>query len=179
MVQALSVQVPAAQAMPLIVAAQAVASAAVNAANDHRRRRNGRISRRLIFSRRSTKLVGVRAFNRIDPFRTSSRASVLPSLVDSPRGEFCPASDPMSLTALETLNREFLEIRCRILDLAAMLDRLERTDDNVADDPRLKRVHEALDVLKKVREERAEQVQLTFSRPYDESWQQVLKVKPR
>lgn len=85
----------------------------------------------------------------------------------------------MSLTALETLNREFLEIRCRILDLAAMLDRLERADDNVGEDPRLKRVHEALDVLKKVKAERAEQVQLTFSRPYDESWQQTLKVKPR
>lgn len=85
----------------------------------------------------------------------------------------------MSLTALETLNREFLEIRCRILDLAAMLDRLERTDGNVADDPRLKRVHEALDVLKKVQEDRAEQVQLTFSRPYDDGWQQTLKVKPR
>jgi nitrogen-specific signal transduction histidine kinase len=85
----------------------------------------------------------------------------------------------MSLTAQETLNREFLEIRCRILDLAAMLDRLERADDTVADDPRLKRIHEALDVLKKVHEDRAEQVQLTFSRPYDESWLQTLKVKPR
>lgn len=85
----------------------------------------------------------------------------------------------MSLTALETLNREFLEIRCRILDLAAMLDRLERTDGTVADDPRLKRVHEALDVLKKVKEDRAEQVQLTFSRPYDDGWQQTMKVKPR
>lgn len=85
----------------------------------------------------------------------------------------------MSLTALETLNREFLEIRCRILDLAAMLDRLERTGENVADDPRLKRIQEALDVLKKVKEDRAEQVQLTFSRPYDDGWQQTLKVKPR
>jgi hypothetical protein len=85
----------------------------------------------------------------------------------------------MSLTATETLNREFLEIRCRILDLAAMLDRLERADDTVADDPRLKRIHEALDVLKKVPNDRAEQVQLTFSRPYDEGWQQALKVKPR
>ena len=61
----------------------------------------------------------------------------------------------------------------------AMLDRLERTDGTVADDPRLKRVHEALDVLKKVKEDRAEQVQLTFSRPYDDGWQQTLKVKPR
>lgn len=85
----------------------------------------------------------------------------------------------MSLTATETLNREFLEIRCRILDLAAMLDRLERADDSVTDDPRLKRIHEALDVLKKVHNDRAEQVQLTFSRTYDEGWQQTLKVKPR
>jgi len=85
----------------------------------------------------------------------------------------------MPLTALETLNREFLEIRCRILDLAAMLDRLERSNDNVADDPRVKRIHEALDVLKTTHEDRAEQVQLTFSRAYDDNWQQALKVKPR
>lgn len=85
----------------------------------------------------------------------------------------------MSLTAAETLNREFLEIRYRILDLAAMLDRLERSEDNVADDPRLKRIHEAIDVLKKVNGDRAEQVQLTFSRAYDEAWLQNLKVKPR
>ncbi|WP_425613840.1 hypothetical protein NA78x_003684 [Anatilimnocola sp. NA78] len=85
----------------------------------------------------------------------------------------------MSLTATETLNREFLEIRCRILDLAAMLDRLERSDDNVAEDPRLKRIHEAIDLLGKVTGDRAEQVQLTFSRAYDEAWLQNLKVKAR
>ncbi|QDU28792.1 hypothetical protein ETAA8_38970 [Anatilimnocola aggregata] len=90
----------------------------------------------------------------------------------------------MSLTAVETLNREFLEIRCRILDLAAMLDRLERSDDTVADDPRLKRIHEAIDLLTKSASrnsssDRAEQVQLTFSRPYDSAWLQNLKVRPR
>ena len=85
----------------------------------------------------------------------------------------------MSLSALETLNREFLEIRCRILDLAAMLDRLERSDDSVAEDPRLKRVYEALDLLKSSANDRAEQVQLTYSRTYDSDWQQRLKVQPR
>lgn len=85
----------------------------------------------------------------------------------------------MSLTALETLNREFLEIRCRILDLAAMLDRLERTDESVAEDPRLKRIHEAIELLQSTANDRAEQVQLTFSRSYDSDWLQNLKVKPR
>jgi hypothetical protein len=107
-------------------------------------------------------LCGTFVWNRrFRPFRITSLGLFLPPPADSPARESAVQVIPMSLTALE------------------MLDRLERTDGNVADDPRLKRVHEALDVLKKVKQDRAEQVQLTFSRPYDDGWQQTLKVKPR
>ncbi len=74
-------------------------------------------------------------------------------------------------TANEILQREFLEIRCKVLELAASLDRLERAEGSVAGDVRLTRVREALELLLESRPDRAEQVQLTFSRPYDSAWQ--------
>lgn len=84
------------------------------------------------------------------------------------------------LTAPEVLNREFLEVRAKILELAAALDRLDRAEGDVENDPRLARIREGLDVLIQGNaEERAEQVQLVFSRPYDSQWQNTLKVKPR
>ena len=85
----------------------------------------------------------------------------------------------MSLSAPEVLNREFLEIRCKILDLAAALDRLSRADGSVEGDPRTSRLREALQTVLDETEGRAEQVQMLFSRQYDDEWQQTLKVKPR
>ena len=83
------------------------------------------------------------------------------------------------LTAPEVLNREFLEIRCKILELAAAFDRLGRADGNIAGDPRLDRLREALHAVLDDSPDRAEQVQLIFSREYDDGWQETLKVKPR
>jgi hypothetical protein len=83
------------------------------------------------------------------------------------------------LSASELLNREFLEIRCKILELAAALDRLGRAEGSVADDPRLGRLREALTAVLDEPQDRAEQVQMIFSREYDGSWQDALKVKPR
>jgi hypothetical protein len=85
----------------------------------------------------------------------------------------------MSLSAPEVLNREFLEIRCKILDLAAALDRLSRAEGSVEGDPRTSRLCEALQVVLDEPEGRAEQVQMIFSRPYDDEWQEAFKVKPR
>jgi hypothetical protein len=73
--------------------------------------------------------------------------------------------------AADVLNREFLELRCRLLDLAAGLDRLQRADGSVEDDPRMKRLREAIEVLRDGQPDRAEQMQLVFSRPYDDDWQ--------
>ena len=85
----------------------------------------------------------------------------------------------LPLSAPEILNREFLEIRCKILELAAAFDRLERAEGSLGDDPRLIRLREALSVVRDQSHDRAEQVQMIFSRPYDEAWQETLKVKPR
>ena len=56
---------------------------------------------------------------------------------------------PAPLTAAEILSREFLETRCKILELAAAFDRLDRAEGSVADDPRTVRLREALTAVQK------------------------------
>jgi hypothetical protein len=75
-----------------------------------------------------------------------------------------------AMTAAEVLSREFLEIRAKILEIAASFDRLDRCEGCVDDDPRLRRIHEALDALRDAGGDRAEQVQLIFSRQYEQTW---------
>jgi hypothetical protein len=82
----------------------------------------------------------------------------------------------MSLTAPEILQREFLDVRCKILDLAAALDRLDRASGSVAGDPRIAALRESLSVVLDDSPNRAERVQMIFSRPYDREWQRALKV---
>lgn len=83
------------------------------------------------------------------------------------------------LSAPEILNREFLEIRCKILDLAAAFDRLQRAEGALQEDPRLKLLQESLAIVSQTAADRAEQVQLLFSREYDQEWQSTFQVKPR
>ena len=80
-------------------------------------------------------------------------------------------SQPMN--AAQVLDREFLEIRAKILEVAASMDRLERADGSVADDPRLGRLRDAVQLLLDPAEGRAEQVQLLFSRSYEDDWRQT------
>jgi hypothetical protein len=77
-----------------------------------------------------------------------------------------------SLTASEVLDRQFLEIRAKILEIAACLDRLERASGDVSQDVRSTQVYEALSVLQQRRTDRAEQIQLAFSLPYEDDWRE-------
>ena len=86
---------------------------------------------------------------------------------------------PPLLSAPEVLNREFLEIRCKILELAAAFDRLARADGSVDEDPRVARLREALTAVLDQTSDRAEQVQMIFSREYEEDWQETFKIGPR
>lgn len=80
---------------------------------------------------------------------------------------------PIPMNSEEILEREFFEIRAKILELAAAFDRLDRAPGDISDDARLPLLEESLRVLQQVsREDRAEQVQLIFSREYDEQWQE-------
>lgn len=86
---------------------------------------------------------------------------------------------PIPLDAAEVLDREFLEIRARLLHLAASLDRLNRADGSVIDDPRLAKIRAGLEILGGDEADRAERIQLLFSRPYDANWGKSLGVERR
>ncbi len=79
---------------------------------------------------------------------------------------------PLPMTSNQVLDREFLEIRAKILDLAASFDRLDRADGSVVGDPRQSLVQEALSVLSSTQKDRAEQIQLLFSHHYEDDWQE-------
>lgn len=78
---------------------------------------------------------------------------------------------PIPLDAPEVLNREFLEVRAKLLQIAATLDRIDRASGSVEGDPRLDQIHEALEILLGRDKDRAEQIQVIFSLPYDDTWQ--------
>jgi hypothetical protein len=73
-------------------------------------------------------------------------------------------------TAPEVLDREFLEIRAKVLEVAACFDRLDRAPGTVEQDPRMVRLRQAIDLLLDAYPDRAERTQLVFSRKYDENW---------
>lgn len=80
------------------------------------------------------------------------------------------------MDASQVLNREFLEIRCKLIELAASFDRLGRARGNVSGDPRMAKIREALRVLLEGASDRAEELQLLFSREYDDNWQEQFEM---
>ena len=76
------------------------------------------------------------------------------------------------LPAAKALDAYFLEARSKLLDLAAVLDRIGRGSGaaGVDEDPRLARIRQALEVLHDRSGGRAERIQQIFSLEYDPSW---------
>ena len=75
------------------------------------------------------------------------------------------------LPAKTALDQFFLEARSKILDLAAILDRVNRGEGTVEDDARLAKIREALEILRDESGGRAERVQKLFSIDYDAEWE--------
>jgi len=82
------------------------------------------------------------------------------------------------MPAGKALDAYFLEARCRLLDLAAILDRIGRGADakSTEADSRLARIRRALDMLRDESGGRAERIQHVFSLDYDAGWK---KPQPR
>lgn len=80
--------------------------------------------------------------------------------------------------ALAVLDRDFLETRCKILEIAATLDRIDRAPAHHPEhpDPRLGHIRQALEALSVPGPGRAETIQRIFSLEYDESWRSKMKV---
>ena len=79
-------------------------------------------------------------------------------------------------TAVEILEREFLDARAKILIIAATLDRVDRAEGRVTDDRRVEKLREAIRILIDDDSNRAEKVQLLFSRPYDADWRKKFQI---
>jgi len=80
------------------------------------------------------------------------------------------------LPAAKALDTYFLDLRCKILEVAAILDRVDRGEDaKMADaDPRMRRVRESLEMLLDSRSGKAERIQQAFSLKYDPNWEKPL-----
>lgn len=76
-------------------------------------------------------------------------------------------NSPMNPQAV--LDRHYLEMRARVLELGAAFDRIQRAGDIPADD-RLLKLHKALSVVMDANPDRAVRIQMIFSDPYDPNW---------
>jgi hypothetical protein len=74
---------------------------------------------------------------------------------------------PASTSAGTLLAGEFLAIRCRVIELAAILDRIDRAGGVAADDPQWLPIRRSLEILAAHGPTRAAQVQMAFSLPDD------------
>ncbi len=77
------------------------------------------------------------------------------------------------MNAEEILDREYLQIRASILDIAAALDRQDRADGSVEDNRRRELLQRGIAILATDSADRVAQVQLLFSREYDPNWREV------
>jgi hypothetical protein len=77
------------------------------------------------------------------------------------------------LAAKPALDAFFLDARCKILDLAAILDRIGRGRDaaSLGGDPRLEKIRQAIEVLHDQSGGRAERIQQIFSLEYEAGWE--------
>lgn len=67
-------------------------------------------------------------------------------------------------------------MRAKVLEVAAALDRIDRAAGSAATDPRHTRIQEAIRVLLGREADRAERVQMIFSRPYEKEWQAKFQI---
>lgn len=84
---------------------------------------------------------------------------------------------PSKLSAPAALDRSFLETRCKILEIAANLDRIDSAEgaDQARRDRRMAQVRAALAILLDDAPRRAERCQMAFSLPYDAAWHDGFK----
>ncbi len=83
------------------------------------------------------------------------------------------------MNALQVLDREFLEVRAKILEIAASLDRMDRADGDVSMDPNRQLLVRGIDLLLSNQPDRAERFQRLFSRDYHDDWQIEFEMKNR
>jgi hypothetical protein len=77
------------------------------------------------------------------------------------------------LPAGQALDRYFLDARCKLLEVAAILDRIDRGEGGtvVGTDSRLEKIHRALKTLQDGQLGRTARIQQIFSLDYEPGWE--------
>ncbi|MDX1924962.1 MAG: hypothetical protein SFV81_00510 [Pirellulaceae bacterium] len=81
--------------------------------------------------------------------------------------------------AEQVVEQEFLQVRAKILEIAAFLDRLDPQDAqgiSSVNTERLKLLRAGCELLLDGENDKAARLQLLFSRKYDEQWRQTMGV---
>ncbi|MFO1019496.1 MAG: hypothetical protein U0903_02170 [Planctomycetales bacterium] len=80
-------------------------------------------------------------------------------------------------SSADILERHYLEMRAKLLELAASFDRIDRgeTHTDLASDPRMEKLRAGLQIVLSQGAGRAERIQLLFSDEYIPGWQKVGK----
>ncbi len=90
---------------------------------------------------------------------------------------FCQAREAGNLsdrTTTEIVEREFLELRARLLDLAASLDRIRRAEG--PPDERMRVFESGLSILLDDTEDKARRIQELYSRQYSDRWREQMNL---
>jgi hypothetical protein len=74
------------------------------------------------------------------------------------------------------LEQEFLPLRAKLLEIGAALDRLDRGGLLGEREPRVVKIRAAIETLLRSDGDRAEQIQLVFSRTYEEDWREKFRM---
>ena len=83
------------------------------------------------------------------------------------------------MNARQVLDREFLEVRGKILEIAASFDRIGRADGDVSEDPSSLLLRTGVEILSSSSDDRAKRIQLLFSLEYRSDWQDDFDLSPR
>jgi soluble cytochrome b562 len=79
-------------------------------------------------------------------------------------------------TAQQVIADEFLIARAKILELAATLDRIERSSGDVEDSKQMNLLAQGMHILCDEEVDKAKRVQLLMSRQYDPHWQSTMSI---
>ena len=79
-------------------------------------------------------------------------------------------------TAQQVIADEFLIARAKILELAATLDRIERSSGDVEDSIPKNLLAQGMHILCDEEVDKAKRVQLLMSRQYDPQWQHTMSI---
>ncbi|MCH1522719.1 MAG: hypothetical protein L7T80_07815 [Arenicellales bacterium] len=83
------------------------------------------------------------------------------------------------LDAQDILTREQFKIRAKLIEIAAILDRIDRAVGDVDHDRRMLEIHKSLEVLSVSGSDRAARIQMIYSREFDSQWKKNLEVNER